>query len=133
MFSFQINLTMKKSGLFCLSCWDFQTMALNAVILVSLESSGWVKVHWLGLFGATVWKLLIIEKNSQWKLNKTKSENCIWIWRCSWCCWKALDKSDLIKFISQLSKQSCEIYWFLSGFCWCKFKKFAKNEFQRKN
>jgi hypothetical protein len=50
-------------------------------ILVSLESSGWVRVHWLGLrlFEAMVWKLLIIEPFSQWKLNKIKTENGIGI------------------------------------------------------
>jgi hypothetical protein len=34
-------------------------------------------------FGATVWKLLIIEPFSQWKLNKIESENPIGIWGCS--------------------------------------------------
>jgi len=34
-------------------------------------------VHWLGLrlFGATMWKLLVIEPFSQWKLNKIETEN----------------------------------------------------------
>ncbi len=36
------------------------------------------------LFGATVWKLLIIEPLSQWKLNKIKTENSTGIWGCSW-------------------------------------------------
>jgi hypothetical protein len=34
-------------------------------------------------FGATVWKLLIIEPFSQWKLNQIESENSIGIWGCS--------------------------------------------------
>jgi hypothetical protein len=36
-------------------------------------------VHTLGLrlFGATVWKLLIIEPFSQWKLNKIKTETVL--------------------------------------------------------
>jgi hypothetical protein len=75
----------------------------RVVLLVSLESSRrWVEVHRVGLrlFGATVWKLLIIEPFSQWKLNKI--ENCIGIWECSWYCWKALGKSDLIKFIFKI-------------------------------
>jgi hypothetical protein len=73
-----------------------------------LESSWWViRVHWLGLrlFGAMVWKLsMIIEPFSQWKLNKIKREDCIGIWEHSWCYWKAFGKSDLIKFVSQLSE-----------------------------
>jgi hypothetical protein len=104
---------MKQGVLFCLACWDFQTMALNAGISISLESYGWIKVHWLGLFGATVWKLFIIESFSQWKLNKVGNENCIGIWRCSWPCWKALDKSDLTNlFHNCLSKGVKDIdFW----------------------
>jgi len=38
------------------------------------------------------------------KPNKIETENPIGIWRCSWCCWKALSKPDLIiEFISQFS------------------------------
>ncbi len=52
---------------------------IHAVLLVSLESSQWVGVHWLGLrlFGATVWKLLIVELFSQQKLNKIKTETAL--------------------------------------------------------
>jgi hypothetical protein len=55
--------------------------------LIPLESSQWVRVHWLGLglFGAMVWKLLIIEPFFQWKLNEIKTENNIGTWECSWC------------------------------------------------
>jgi hypothetical protein len=67
----------------------------------------------LRLFGATRWKKLsIIEPFSQQKLNKIKTENCIGIWGHSWCCWKALGKSDLIDFISQFSELRCERYIF---------------------
>jgi hypothetical protein len=47
-------------------------------------------VHQLGLklFGVTMWKLLIIEPFSQWKLNKLETENNIGIWKHSWCCLK---------------------------------------------
>jgi hypothetical protein len=40
------------------------------------------RVHQLGLrlFGATVWKLLIIKQVIQWKLNKIKIESYIVIW-----------------------------------------------------
>jgi hypothetical protein len=58
-------------------------------------------------FGATVWKLLIIEP----KLNKIESENSIGIWGGhSWCCWKALGESDLVEFISQFSELRCGRY-----------------------
>jgi hypothetical protein len=48
-------------------------------------------VHWLGLrlFGATMWKLLIIESFSQWKLNKIETgKTVLEFWGYSWCCWK---------------------------------------------
>jgi hypothetical protein len=64
----------------------------------------------LRLFGTPVWKLLIIEPFSQWKLNKVETENCIGIWRYSWCCWRPLGKSDLIEFISQFSELVCGRY-----------------------
>jgi hypothetical protein len=74
-------LFMKRGSLFCFVCHVeiSQTTALHAMLLVSLESSQWVGVHWLGLrlFGAMVWKLLIIESFSQWKLNKIAIENFI--------------------------------------------------------
>ncbi len=103
-----------------------QTMLIrvHTMLLVSLESSRWVGVHWLGLkfLGATMWKLLIIEPFSQWTLNKIGTKNCIGIWKLSWCCWKALGETDLIEFISQFIYSSCARYWFLSGFCCLKFK-----------
>jgi len=48
-----------------------QITAFQVALLVFLESSVWIRVHQLGLglFGAMVWKLLIIESFSQWKLN----------------------------------------------------------------
>jgi hypothetical protein len=82
-----------------------QTTVLHVKLLVTLESSWWVRVHQnlvSRLFGATVWKLLIIEQFFQWKLNKIEIENCIGIWGCSSCCvvsWESLDKSDLIEFL----------------------------------
>jgi hypothetical protein len=54
----------------------------------------------LRLFGATVWKPLIIEWFFQWKLNIIEIENCIEIWAHSLCFWKALIESDVIEFIS---------------------------------
>ncbi len=37
--------------------------------------------------GPTMWKLLIIEPFSLWKLNKIKTGNCNEIRGHSWCCW----------------------------------------------
>jgi hypothetical protein len=120
---------------FCLSHWDLPNhhtsccTTFHAALLICSEISCWVWVHWLALrlFGAMVWKLLIIEPFSQWKLNKIKTENCIRIWGAFWCCWKALIEPDLIKFISQFSELRCRRYWHLSGFCCWKFKQIAKN------
>jgi len=61
------NLSLKQGGLFCFVLFYHveisKTTTFHAALLVSLESSQWVKVHWLGLqlFVATVWKLLSIE------------------------------------------------------------------------
>jgi hypothetical protein len=75
---------MNRGSLFCFVCHVeiSQTTALHAMLLVSLESSQWVGVHRLGLrpFGGMVWKLLIIESLSQWKLNEIAIENFIRIW-----------------------------------------------------
>jgi len=84
------------------------------------------------LFGAMVWKLLIIEPFSQWKLNEIKTESCIGIWGCFWCCWKAFSEPHLIEFISQFPELRCGRYWFLNGFCCWKFKQIAKIEVGRK-
>jgi hypothetical protein len=114
-------LSMKQGSLFCFVslCWDLPNHKVLhvAALLTSLESFWWVHHIGLRLFGATIWKLSIIESLSQRKLNKIGTENCIGIWGCSLCCWKALNNSDLIQFISQFSKLRCEKYWFLSGFC----------------
>jgi hypothetical protein len=84
-------------------------MVLHVAVLVSLESSWNVGVHWhtLRVFGATVWKLLIIASFSQWKLNKIETENGIGICVRYWCCWEAFGKSDLIEFVSQFSELRC--------------------------
>jgi hypothetical protein len=94
-----------------------------------------IEVHRLGLrmFGATMWKPLIIEPFSQWKLIKIKTENTTRNWKLSWHYWKPLNKSNLIEFISQCSKLRCERYWFSRGFCCWKFKQIAKIGFGRKN
>jgi hypothetical protein len=85
------------------------------------------------IFRPMVWKLLIVEPFFQWKLNKIETEIYIKIWGHSWWCWKALDESDLIEFISQFSELRCGGYWFLSEFCCWKFKQIAKIGFGRKN
>jgi hypothetical protein len=66
---------------------------------------------WFETVGAKVWKLLIIESFSQWKLNKIQTKNCTGIWGHSWCCWKAFGESDLIEFISQFSELRCVCVW----------------------
>jgi hypothetical protein len=62
----------------CLRSWGFTLHSL----LVSLKSPRWVGVHRLGLrlFGAMVWKLLIVESFSQWILNKIETQNYLEIW-----------------------------------------------------
>jgi len=100
---------------FVLFCAEISQITMfDAVLLVSSESFLWVLVHQHGwrLFRAMVWRLLIIESFSQWKLNQIKIKNCIEIWGHSWCCWKALEQSDLIEFISQFSEQVWKILIF---------------------
>ncbi len=108
-----------------------QTMVLHVVLLVSLESSWWIGVHWFGLrfFGVIVWKLLIIKPYSQWKLNKRKTKL---YWNLgTFLVLETLNESNLIKFISQFSKLRGG-RWFFSGFCCWKFKQIAKIGFGRK-
>jgi hypothetical protein len=62
-----------------------------------------VPQHGWRLFRAMAWRLLIIESFSQLKLNKIKIK--IKILGHSWCCWKALEESVFIEFISQFSEQ----------------------------
>jgi hypothetical protein len=105
--------------LFCFCCLEIsQTcMVLHVALLVlSLESSQKVRVHWLSLrvFGATVWKLLIIAPFFEWKLNKIETENSIGICVRYWCRREAFGKSDLVEFVSQFSELRCGRYWFLS-------------------
>jgi hypothetical protein len=71
-------------------------------------------VHQFGLrlFGATVWRLLIIEPFSQSKLSKIETQSCFGIWGRSWCYLKALGKSDLVEFISLFSELRCGRYFF---------------------
>jgi hypothetical protein len=67
------------------------------------------------------------------KLNKIKIENSIGIWGCSWCCWKAFNKLDLIELISQLLGLRCGRYCFWVDFVARNSKKLQKNWFGRKN
>jgi hypothetical protein len=64
-----IYLWSKEVVLFCFICHAeiFQTMVLHVVLLISSKSFQWVGVPQLGfrLFGAMLWKLLIIEPLSQ--------------------------------------------------------------------
>jgi len=56
-------------------------MAFHANLFLSLEMLLMCRVHrrlGLKLFGAPVWKLLIIESFPPWKLNKMKTEKLHW-------------------------------------------------------
>jgi hypothetical protein len=81
--------------------WHFMLCSWN--LWKALNEWG---AHQLGLrlFGAWMWKLLIIESFSQCKLYEIENKQCIEIWGCSW---NALGKSDLIDFISQFSELRC--------------------------
>jgi hypothetical protein len=73
------RLSMKQGSLLC-----FVTLRSSKpwhFMLISSKSSQWVQVHWLNLrlFGAMVWKLLIIEPFFQWKINKIEIKNYIGI------------------------------------------------------
>jgi hypothetical protein len=148
-FGWLTYLFMKQGSLFCfvLAQWDLPNLsrllhahALGIFRKLLMMSRGAPKFWFedcLELQCGSYWLLndfslrhLIVEWFSQWKLNKIKTNICIGIWECSWCCWKALSKSDLIELISQFSELRCGRYWFLSGFCFWKFKKIG---FRRKN
>jgi hypothetical protein len=62
--------------LFCLSSWDLPNHGASRHMLGIFRKILMSRVHRLGLrlFGATVWKLLIIEPFFQWKLNKIGTE-----------------------------------------------------------
>jgi hypothetical protein len=74
-----------------------------------LESFQWVGVHQLGWL---VWDYLELWCGRYWLLNHFVNENHkkskLKTWGCSWCCCKALGKSDLIEFIPQFSELWCE-------------------------
>ncbi len=79
------NLSMKQGSLFlfCCSCWDLSDNSASCHSLgifgkLSMRR-GCIDLVW-EFFGAMVWKLLIIEPFSPWKLNKIETENCIGIW-----------------------------------------------------
>ncbi len=97
-------------------------------LLMSRGALTWFETFWsYGGEAIDYWTIF------QWKLNKIETEKFIRIWGRSWCCWKALVTSNLIKIISQFSELRCGRYWFLIGFCYWKFKKIAKIGFERKN
>ncbi len=56
-----------------------QTTVLHVRLLVYVESSQWERCIDLvcDCFGAMIWKLLMIEPFSQWKVNKIENEKCI--------------------------------------------------------
>ncbi len=76
-----VHLSMKQGSLFCfvLSSWDLLNCSTSCHSLGIFRKLWWVGVHWLGLrlIGAMVWKLLLVEPFSQWKLNRIETKNCI--------------------------------------------------------
>jgi hypothetical protein len=122
---------------FVLSCWDLPnhdtsccTLHIFLKLSMSRGAPTWFETVWS--YSVEVIDYWIISF-CEWKLNKTETENCIGIWSCSWCCWKAFSESDLIEFISQFSELRCERYWIVSGFCCWKFKQSSEIGLGRKN
>jgi hypothetical protein len=119
----RLHLSMKQGSLFCfvmlrspkpwcfrLCSWYLQNLSMNEDALALFE------IVWnYGLEVTNYWTIF------QWKLNKIEIENFIGIW-------KALNKSNLIDFISQFL-ELCEI---LVNFV-TEFKRNAKIGFGRKN
>ncbi len=101
---------------FILSCWDLPNHGASCHALGIFKKLSMNGVHQLGLrlFGSMVRKLLLLNHFF----------NGIWVH--SWCCWKSLDKSNLIKFISQFHSQGVEDINFLSGFCFGNSNKLSK-------
>ncbi len=65
-------------------------------------------------------------------MKKKKTINCIGILGHSWCCCKALGKSNKIEFISHFLELRCGRYYFLMKFA-IHSKKNANFGFGRKN
>ncbi len=120
----------------CLSCWDLPIHGTSICALLVISESS----H---KYGCTdlVWESLELLCGSYWlffsmktKSNQIKTGNCIGIWGCSWCCCKALDKSDLIEFNSQYSELRCvEQIDFRVYFVAANSNKLQKNGFGKKN
>jgi hypothetical protein len=91
----------RKVVCFVLSWWYFPKHSVlgYAMEFIIKKFSG-VQQFWFIIFRAIVWNLLIIEPFFHWIFWKTNIENYIGILGCSWYCWKALTKFDLIKLIS---------------------------------
>jgi hypothetical protein len=109
---------------------------LHVALLVSLESSWWVKAcidlvwDYLELQCASYW---LLNHFFNWKLNRIETESCIGVCGCSWCCWKARSKSDLIEFIFTNFRAKVWKILILEWFFFWKFKQIAKFGFERKN
>ncbi len=109
------HLSMKSQGEFVLLCHS-QISQTTACLMVRSwylwKAIEWVGLHPLGLrlFGAMVWKLLIIESFFQWRLNKFQTQNCIGILRCSWYCWKVIRFNRV--YFTIFKAQVCKILIF---------------------
>ncbi len=108
---------------------------LHVVFLISSESSWWVPLHRLGLrlFGATMWKLLIIEPFFQWEQNKIETENFIRIWGTFFVLLESPQRVRFNKVYFTIFRAKVWKILILSGFCCWKFKQITKIGFGRKN
>jgi hypothetical protein len=72
----KINLSIKESSLFCLSCWDHSNQMPPIAQLVLFESLLWTRVHEADfiLFGVMMWELLNIQSICQRKFKKIKTK-----------------------------------------------------------
>jgi hypothetical protein len=113
--------------MFCLSHWDLpnHNVSWYALGIFGKLLMSWVHQLGLRLFGATVWKLLIIKQLFQWKLIKIKIEKSIEIWGGSWCYWKALNNSDfnIVYFTIFIAKVWKIFVWKIFIFEWILFWK----------
>jgi hypothetical protein len=128
------KLSMKQGSLFCFVTTlrspkhHRQCFMLCSWYLGSPQLVGFHQLD-LRLFGTTVWKLLIIESFSQWKLNKIKTKNCIEIWVFLVLLesfWWVKFRVRFNRVYLRIFRTKCGRYWFLSGFCCWKFIQIVK-------
>ncbi len=126
---------MKQGSLFCFvtlrsleahdpSC---HTLGIFGKLSMSMGAPTWLETVW-----SYMWKLLIIQSFSEWKLKKNQNWKLHWNLGDFQVLFNALGESNLIESISQFSELSCGRYEFFSGFCCWKFLLISKIGFGRK-